>query len=301
MAQTIPLPAPASDRHDGLEKWMDRVLKRAQKVRRAWDADDIHDLRVALRRCRTMADALTDTNPSPGWNKLKKHSKKLFQVLGEVRDAQVEQEWVKKLSPAEDASRARVLKILRSREKEYLGEAQKALDEFDRKEWRKLSRKLRDKAAIFPIESVVFQRLALSELSNAVALDQKARKRPSGIAWHRVRIAIKRFRYIVENFLPKHYESWAGDLKEMQDLLGEVHDLDVLRTDIRRRFRELNPESVAEWMARIEGPRKAHLEKFLSKTNGKESLWLDWRTGLQGGTTLRPVLPVESRAAYSAS
>src|SRR4029077_1350783 len=164
MAQTIHLPAPAADRQDGLERWMDRVLKRAQKVRKTFDADDIHDLRVALRRCRTMADALTDTNPSPGWNKLKKNSKKLFHALGEVRDAQVEQEWVKKLSSAEDASRIRILKPLRNREKEQLEEAQKALDGFDRKDWRKLSRKLRDKAAIFPIESVVFQRLALSEL-----------------------------------------------------------------------------------------------------------------------------------------
>src|SRR4029077_5462819 len=119
MAQTIPLPAPAADRHDGLERWMDRVLKRAQKIRKTWEADDIHDLRVAVRRCRTMADALTETNPSPGWNKLKKQSKKLFHALGEVRDAQVEQEWVKKLSAAEDSSRVRVLKILRSREKEY--------------------------------------------------------------------------------------------------------------------------------------------------------------------------------------
>jgi CHAD domain-containing protein len=280
---------------------MDRVLKRAQKVRKTWDVDDIHDLRVALRRCRTMADALTDTNPSPGWNKLKKYSKKLFHSLGEVRDVQVEQEWVKKLASAQDASRARILKTLRCREKEQMGEARKGLDVFDRKEWRKLSRKLRGKAAIFPVESVVFQRLALSELNHAVALDQKARKQPSGIAWHRVRIAIKSFRYIVENFLPKHYESWAGDLKEMQDLLGEVHDLDILRTDIRRRFRELDPQSVAEWMARIEGPRKARLEKFLSKTDGKESLWLDWRTGLQGGTTLRPVLTAENRTAYSAS
>ncbi|MGH9744812.1 MAG: CHAD domain-containing protein [Candidatus Acidiferrales bacterium] len=301
MAQTIPLPAPISARQDGLEKWMDRVLKRAQKVRKTWDVDDIHDLRVALRRCRTMAEALIDTNPGPGWNKLKKYSKKLFHALGEVRDVQVEQEWVKKLCPAEDASRVQMLKALRSREKERLGEAQKALEGFDRRDWRKLSRKLRAKADIFPLESVVFQRLALSQLNNAVELDRKARRRPSGVAWHRVRIAVKQFRYIVENFLPQHYESWASDLREMQDLLGEVHDLDVLRSDIRRRFRDLDFQAVADLLVRIEGPRKARLDKFLAKTDGKESLWLDWRTGLQGGTTLRPVLPAENRTAYSAS
>ena len=170
--------------------------------------------------------------------------------------------------------------------------AEKELDHFDRKEWRKLSRKLRAKADMFPVGSVVFQRLALMKLNDAVALYHQARKRKSGIAWHRVRIAIKRFRYIVENFLPQHYESWARDLKETQDLLGEIHDLDVLRTYIRRHSRELEPhQTVASWLEQNPvGPAEARLEKFLSKTNGKESLWLDWRSGLQGGNTLLPVL-----------
>jgi CHAD domain-containing protein len=281
---------------------MDRVLHRVQKVQKDWDADDIHDLRVALRRCRTMADALTEANPSPGWNKLKKGSKKIFHSLGELRDVQVEQDWAKKLAPQQDAIRTHLLKTLRMKGKARLKAADDALRGFDRKEWRKLSRKLPAKAEIFPLESVVFQRLALAKLNNAVVLYEKARKRPSSIGWHRVRIAVKHFRYIVENFLPQHYESWAADLKEMQDLLGEVHDLDVLRADTRRLTRELDRTAVAEWLAKIDGPRNARLEKFLSKTNGKESLWLDWRSGLQGGKTLLPVhLDGRRVVAYSAS
>ncbi len=280
---------------------MGRVLKRMQKVQKTWDADDIHDLRVAMRRCRSMADALAEANPSPGWNKLKKNSKKLFHALGEVRDVQIEQEWTKKLAPSQDAVRVSVLRTLRAKQRERVKGARKALGDFDRKEWRKLARKLPEKAEIFPLESVVFQRLALAKLNNAVELYRKAHRRPSSIGWHRVRIGIKNFRYVVENFLPQHYESWAGDLKEMQDLLGEVHDLDVLRTEIRRHSRELDPQAMADWLERVEAPRKSRLEKFLAKTNGKESLWLDWRSGLQGGNTLRPVQLEERRHAYSAS
>jgi CHAD domain-containing protein len=257
---------------------------------------------VALRKCRTMADALTDTNPSPGWNKLKRSSKKVFHTLGELRDVQVEQEWFKKLLFGATDARTQLLKRLRVLENERLREAQKELDHFDRKEWRKLSRKLRSKADMFPVGSVVFQRQALMKLNDAVTLYHQARKRKSGVAWHRVRIAIKRFRYIVENFLPQHYEAWARDLKETQDLLGEIHDLDVLRTYIRRHSRDLEPQqTVASWLERIQSARAERLEKFLAKTNGKESLWLDWRSGLQGGNTLLPVLPREIRTAYSAS
>jgi CHAD domain-containing protein len=302
MAQTITLPVSVLAKNDALEKWMERVLNRGQKVRKTWSAADVHDLRVALRKCRTMADALTDTNPSPGWNKLKRNSKKIFHALGELRDVQVEQEWVKKLLSGATDARIQLLKRLRVLEDARLREAQKDLDHFDRKEWRKLSRKLRNKADMFPVGSVVFQRQALMKLNDAVALYHQARKRKSGVAWHRVRIAIKRFRYIVENFLPQHYEAWARDLKETQDLLGEIHDLDVLRTYIRRHSRELEPQqTVASWLERIQSARAERLEKFLAKTNGKESLWLDWRSGLQGGNTLLPVLAREIRTAYSAS
>jgi CHAD domain-containing protein len=302
MAQTITLPVSVLAKNDALEKWMQRVLNRGQKVRKTWSAADVHDLRVALRKCRTMADALTDTNPSPGWNKLKRSSKKVFHTLGELRDVQVEQEWFKKLLFGATDARTQLLKRLRVLENERLREAQRELDHFDRKEWRKLSRKLRSKADMFPVGSVVFQRQALMKLNDAVTLYHQARKRKSGVAWHRVRIAIKRFRYIVENFLPQHYEAWARDLKETQDLLGEIHDLDVLRTYIRRHSRDLEPQqTVASWLERIQSARAERLEKFLAKTNGKESLWLDWRSGLQGGNTLLPVLPREIRTAYSAS
>ena len=302
MSQTITLPVSVLAKNDALEKWMQRVLNRGQKVRKTWSAADVHDLRVALRKCRTMADALTDTNPSPGWNKLKRNSKKIFHSLGELRDVQVEQEWFKKLLSGATDARTQLLKRLRVLENERLREAQKELDHFDRKEWRKLSRKLRSKADMFPVGSVVLQRQALMKLNDAVTLYHQARKRKSGVAWHRVRIAIKRFRYTVENFLPQHYEAWARDLKETQDLLGEIHDLDVLRTYIRRHSRDLEPQqTVASWLERIQSARAERLEKFLAKTNGKESLWLDWRSGLQGGNTLLPVLPREIRTAYSAS
>jgi CHAD domain-containing protein len=277
----------------GLDLWMDRVLENAQKVQKEWDADDIHDLRAALRRCRTMADALEEVNPTPGWRKLKKASRPLFHTLGCLRDAQVERFWVKKLGTAGDPLRRHVLALLSCQERRYRKDAQQALARFDRKDWRKLSRRLSPKSRFFPLESVVFQRLALARLNEAVALYQQARRRRSSIAWHRLRIAIKRFRYTVENFLPHRYEVWADDLKRMQDLLGDVHDLDVLRGEIRRNASALNASDSARWRTRIETEREARLQEFLAKTNDKNSPWIAWRAGFQWGHALvAPTLPV---------
>jgi CHAD domain-containing protein len=286
MALSFPLPAGHFSKNAGLEVWMDRVLERAELVRDSWGPDGVHDLRVALRRCRTIADALSEVNPGPGWRKLKRTSRDLFHELGDLRDAQVLHSRVKELGPAGDPVRKRMLRGLSHTEKKHLESAEKALDDFDRKEWKKLTRKLISKSRFFPLNSVVYQRLALTRLNEAVAMYQQAKRRRSSVAWHRLRIGLKSFRYLVENFLPQRYDNWSDDLKRLQDLLGEVHDLDVLRQQVRRNGAKLNPALVAPWIERIDRERKAHLQVFLSRTSGPESPWLTWRAGFQWGHVL---------------
>jgi CHAD domain-containing protein len=242
----------------------------------------VHDLRVALRRCRTMADALSEVNPDHGWRGLKKESRDLFRALGALRDTQVEQEWLKKLSAPGDPVRKHLLDVLAGSQKEHRVKARRALADFDRKDWRKSVQKLRGKAQFFPLESVVFQRLALTRLNEAAELYERARRGRSRIAWHRLRIGLKGFRYTLENFMPQRYAPWSGDLKRVQDQLGEVHDLDVLRAEIRRQRAKLQEADVLRWHERIEEARKARLEKFRSVVTGKEPLWLVWRSGFQG-------------------
>ncbi len=290
MALTISLPSNHPARSAGLELWMDRVVDRAEQVRHGWDADAVHDLRVALRRCRTIADALSEVNPGPGWRRLKRVSRDLFRALGKLRDTQVKQTRVKTLGPPGDPLRTHMLRLLSRQEKKDRESAELALDGFDRKEWKKLTRKLASKARFFPTNSVVYQRLALARLNGAVEQYQQARKRRSSVAWHRLRIGLKLFRYVVEDFLPQRSEVWSDDLKHMQDLLGEVHDLDVLRSDVRRNAGKRNPAVVTGWIERIDRDRKAALQEFLAKNTGPESPWLAWRAGFHWGHAV-----VESR------
>src|SRR5579859_5097935 len=81
----------------GLRYWMLRVLEECDKVSRSFSADPVHDLRVSLRRCRSLADGLIALDPDPEWKEMKKAGKKLFQSLGQLRDVQVMEEWVEKL------------------------------------------------------------------------------------------------------------------------------------------------------------------------------------------------------------
>jgi CHAD domain-containing protein len=282
IAHAVALPAEPPTKRIGLDVWMNRVLELAEDVQNGWKSREVHDLRVALRRCRTMADALSEVNPDRGWRGLKKESRGLFRALGALRDTQVEQEWLKKLSAPGDPVRTHMLKALAGSQKEHRVEARRALEDFDRKDWRKSVQKLRGKAQFFPLDSVVFQRLALTRLNEAAELFERARRGRSRIAWHRLRIGLKGFRYTLENFMPQRYQPWSEDLKRIQDLLGEVHDLDVLRAVIRRQRAKLQEADVLQWLERIEEARRARLEKFRSVIGSKGSLWLAWRSGFQG-------------------
>lgn len=289
------IPATIAAKPAALEEWMRRANDRAEIAQHGFDIDDVHDLRVALRRCRTIADAMSEVNPSPGWRRLKKATSSLFHALGELRDVQVISALAKELGPARDPVRRHMLGVFAAREKECRKAAAEALDSFDRKEWKKLARKLGPKARFFPLESVVFQRLALARLNQAAKLYQQARRKPSSAAWHRLRIEIKQFRYVLNNFLPGRYEIWSDDLKRVQDLLGEIHDLDVLRAAIRHDAALLSSSSVAAWNRKIDAERKSRLAEVNSKLHGPQSLWLTWRAGFPLGHSLAAVQTPQRR------
>src|SRR5271163_5068596 len=82
----------------GLRAWMERVLEECDRAAAGFDADPVHDLRVTLRRCRSLADGMIAIDPDASWKEMKKAGRKLFQALGELRDMQVMQEWIEKLS-----------------------------------------------------------------------------------------------------------------------------------------------------------------------------------------------------------
>jgi CHAD domain-containing protein/HD superfamily phosphodiesterase len=290
-----------------------RVLEECENVAADFSPDSVHDLRVSLRRCRSLADGLMALDPNPDWKAMKKAGKRLFQRLGELRDIHVMEEWIEKLKQARGAADASsavpareeiseitteesisnsysgdratvgLVKILKQREDEQKHEAQAALEEFDRKQWRQLSNTLPARAARIRPGSALFKHLALERWTEARELHARAFRNRSQTALHTLRIGIKRFRYLVENFLPVEHKAWSNDLKEMQDLLGEVHDLDVLwATAVSC---QIFPDAASRnaWHKRILAERSGRIERYRSRMVGPDSLWQLWRAGLPQG------------------
>src|SRR5271168_4667748 len=85
---------------------MARVLEECEHVSADFSADPVHDLRVSLRCCRSMADGMIAMDPDPDWKAMKKAGKRLFQRLGDLRDVQIMMEWIDRLHPASSHGKA---------------------------------------------------------------------------------------------------------------------------------------------------------------------------------------------------
>ena len=278
--------APRKIERTGLAHFMSRVLKECSRAARRFEADAVHDLRVALRRSRTIADGLSNVDPDKSLRALKTDSRDLFRSLGALRDVQVMLEWVQKLDPNDDPLKPRIREILSQEQEASKSDAATALGEFDVRRWRKWSRELSEKSRRIPAGSLVFEHLALERWIEAREMHRRAIRSRSRIGWHRVRIALKRFRYTLENFLPRHYAEWSEELKSVQELLGAVHDLDVLRTKLRRIAASSGENAIARWLDWIDAARAEKLAQYRAKTSGRNSLWNVWRTGLPEGERL---------------
>jgi CHAD domain-containing protein len=277
--------APRKIERTGLAHFMSRVLKECSRAARGIDPEAVH-VRVALRRSRTIADGLSNVDPDKSLRALKTDSRDLFRSLGALRDVQVMLEWVQKLDPNDDPLKPRIREILSQEQEASKSDAATALGEFDVRRWRKWSRELSEKSRRIPAGSLVFEHLALERWIEAREMHRRAIRSRSRIGWHRVRIALKRFRYTLENFLPRHYAEWSEELKSVQELLGAVHDLDVLRTKLRRIAASSGENAIARWLDWIDAARAEKLAQYRAKTSGRNSLWNVWRTGLPEGERL---------------
>jgi CHAD domain-containing protein len=279
----------ASDRKSGLGYWMERVLIEADHVARDFAPDPVHDLRVALRRCRSLAEGIQAIDPDPAWKKMRKMGKALFGSLGTLRDCHVLAEWTRKLGAADDPITAGLLEYCRLQELDLRMHAEQALNQFDRRQWQAWARTLSRRASRLRPGSEPFQSLALERWTQARRLEGPALKRGRSEAFHRLRIGLKKFRYVVENFLPEQHQQWPGGLKRVQDALGEIHDLDVLLETVERVGVLNSAETQEGWRQRIAAEREARVEQYRQEMKGRDgrSLWQVWRQGLPRGAEAR--------------
>jgi CHAD domain-containing protein len=282
-----------------LERSLQRAL-RNQKRARKLKPDPVHDFRVALRRCRTLAEGLSAIDPDPVWRRLRKTAKRLQGGISDLRDIQVLESWLKPLrittGPAAKALRSHLKKQERSARRE----ARKTIKSFPRKRWKRWLRRLPEKAKLIPASQGRLAQLVLEQLTRVIELHNGWTKEPNVQSWHELRVAVKRFRYMVESFLPEKKQAWGAELARAQDLLGEGHDLDVLHALLVKlsRKKSLPKRAVGQALRRVENEARKRRQDYAAHISGRahrnghdtvaaeahtnqEILWNRWGAQLQ--------------------
>ena len=98
MRRALPVTAKRPIRKDsGLVYWMNQFPREADKAADGFDSEAVHDLRVALRRCRSMADGFRAIDPDKDWKRMRRHATALFDSFGALRDCHIIAQWAGKL------------------------------------------------------------------------------------------------------------------------------------------------------------------------------------------------------------
>ena len=224
-----------------------------RKAVEAGDVEGVHDMRVAAKRLRETLRIFKPVLPKAG-KRCIADVDELNDALGQVRDSDVLMINVRALASEvpdnNDALQGLLERLASEREPQFSALKTALAEHMDARdtpvELRALSKRLRaasDNGATLRVakfaHAAIFQRLI------PVFSDNAAAKRPRNAAeFHALRVKVKRLKYAVEPFLrtlPAGIGPLYQQIAELQELMGIVHDDDVLIATIKGFVAESKP------------------------------------------------------------
>ena len=260
------------------ERW-EKYRVELKTCKRDFSEEAVHDLRVATRRLLAVMDILRTLDPHPRVQKTRRILKNQLDSLDELRDVQVMLVDISESVANFPDLKPFELRLL-AREKKLLREARKLIKALQASELARRVRKIRaeleekaqDRGFNTRILSVVDQ--AYSQATQA--LGQIDPSQSASI--HRLRIAFKKFRYMVEIASPLMKKYPVAYLKQMHDYqskMGDVQDAEVFLNALVDFAGQTAASATLEPARRsFEGQRAELIAAFI---NDKEALHIFWR------------------------
>lgn len=226
-------------------------FRRRDKTLKTSDSEDIHDLRVSSRRLREGLALFAPCYPGGNIARLVRNLKLVTRLLGEIRNTDEAilffTPLAKELGDDHCADLQRISDTYRKGRKKELKRLKAGLKDIAADSLRDLFRRVIHTPLLFDRQEndvdlfIPLSRFAgeamNARLAAVLRLLPEARHAGEIEAQHLLRIAVKHFRYRMEilYFLfGARYEKLHGVLKDYQDLLGKMHDLDVFAGIVRR-------------------------------------------------------------------
>lgn len=225
-------------------------LLQAMPAAQAGDETSVHQARVASRRLRQALPLLSVRADAGALGRAEKRVKRITRALGPVRELDVTLLLLAELEQKGAAPARAIARVREAVAEERLKRRRQMLDAIKPSKLDKLRKKLVDVAA--PADQREAKGTALSEATTQAVRRanelQSAIDRAGGIyladRLHRVRVAAKKLRYALEiqrELTRSRSTAALNRLKTQQDILGRMHDLEMLIDRTREVQAHLTP------------------------------------------------------------
>jgi CHAD domain-containing protein len=255
-------------RHEFFARW--------KKAKKNLAEDEIHDLRVSSRRLREALALFSPIHDQKQTKSLARKVKKVTRMLGELRNTDEAFRFFSGLTPKEKAQSAAEVEALltelrRERENSHI-HLEKNFAAVKASKLKSALDRIQERQKVSPESAKAFMNI---ERFAADAIKQRAEPvkelltlalhEEEAEAQHQLRIAVKKLRYRLEILAPllkTDYDLLHDGLKNYQDVLGKLHDLDVFMAMGQERSQE---GSGKEELLRVMAKRRRRLFRAFLK------------------------------------
>lgn len=263
---------------EALENSWRKYLKELKRCRDEFSNEAVHDLRVATRRMMAVFQLLNSIAPRPRLQKVIRLLKEQLNEFDDLRDTQVIlaeiSETIQELPELQLFQKRQ-----RRQENKLFRSVRKKIEKFSTKELARRIRKTHEAMQAEEGENLVLDILQAVDDAYMIAQQRLAYVDLSRTATiHRVRIAFKTFRYMVDVMYPLLNDFLETNLKYMHDyqsLMGEVQDAEVFLQalyDFSETGSFSNPEAIHGYY------EHRHAEAISAYANDKNQMHNFWRS-----------------------
>jgi CHAD domain-containing protein len=274
--------AEAAFASNSIAKLLERLAYQVGATAHSMSAENVHDLRVAVRRFEQSLALFRQALPGREVKHIRRKLKALMDRAGDVRDCDMAQ---KILLKCDLPAVADLKKRLAEERREALPGLAAAL-----RRWSARRTSAKWRASLLPVEARDGFHHHLPKLARKFLAhgDAAARAKVSAAVLHAFRIEGKKLRYTLELLAPSHpaaARQWVEKLKPIQSALGDVHDCRMAR-DVAARFDA--PAEIQEWLKRCQRRKTRDFRKLWEESFGEPAV----RRALVAGLRHTPRKPM---------
>jgi CHAD domain-containing protein len=268
-----------------VKNYWNQFQDKFQEVQEKARPDAVHDLRVSIRRLRSIILLLKEISLTINIKPSETEMKNLMEIFGRLRDMHIQYDLVKKsvsrkqtfLNPYLSDLNSQILKLehnlqilLRKARITQTGNLVKKI--LSQRTFHVIPPKGFDKLIKYNVNHIAARGILQKYLMRCFSLLPLVKNEDNQVVFHKLRINIKKLRYKLEILHPlvlkAHWKKESVVFRSLQNCMGEVHDIDMAFENIRQYFGKHDPKTLKTreytlWLQKMQRKRGKLFRKSL--------------------------------------